>query len=297
MTDTHTVMYTSHSTYCTSPVKMAEWTEDQTRIFCRILVDVHRQNPTNDQGFKKQQWNHIVTEFNRLTNASYSKDRLQNKYSGLKKDYQTFKALKECSGFGWDEVAKLPTAPPATWTAYLARHKDAAKFRTKTFLFFDEMQEILEGNVATGEFTLEHYETPITSSSSSATAMSQIFNIAATDPTVNNNNLHLEDESDDEASSALTNTTNAMVSNESSRKRKKSPTSDIAEGFQAYFKDKRSKINSATAIFNRKYSSRYDYASTVKILTMLCNETKAHIFESLSEVYQIQMIEEILSEY
>jgi Myb/SANT-like DNA-binding domain len=37
----------------------------------------------------------------------------------MHKNYKTFRALKEQSGFGWDEVEKLPTARDNVWDAYI----------------------------------------------------------------------------------------------------------------------------------------------------------------------------------
>jgi hypothetical protein len=37
----------------------------------------------------------------------------------LNKQYKIFQALIDQSGFGWDDIEKLPTAPNAVWKAYL----------------------------------------------------------------------------------------------------------------------------------------------------------------------------------
>jgi hypothetical protein len=50
--------------------------------------------------------------------------------------------LKENSGFGWDDVRRILTAPPDVWERYLAAHKDAKEFRDKTLQFFQELDEI-----------------------------------------------------------------------------------------------------------------------------------------------------------
>lgn len=275
---------------------MAEWTEEQTRTFCRIALDVHRSNPTNDQGFKKQQWNQILTEFNRRTNASFSKDRLQNKYSGLKKDYQTFKALKECSGFGWDDVAKIPTASTNTWTAYLAKHKEAAKFRFKTFPFYEEMHELLEGNVATGEFSFGTFDTPVSTAQNGVNEESA--QLTASDLSGGNGlDISPEYEDDQESDNASSRTSRVANSTTSApRKRKKtSSIGDISDAFQDFVKDKRSKVNAATETFNRKYAGRYNFEEKIKILTLLYSDINAHIFECFGEEDQIQMMERALS--
>ena len=41
-------------------------------------------------------------------------------YVQMKGDYKIVKALRELSGFGWDEVKKLVTASDSVWDDYLA---------------------------------------------------------------------------------------------------------------------------------------------------------------------------------
>jgi hypothetical protein len=54
------------------------------------------------------------------------------------------------SGFGRDPETKAPTAPPATWDAYLNSHPQAAPFRDSAWPFYDKMHAIISGRVVTG---------------------------------------------------------------------------------------------------------------------------------------------------
>ena len=38
-------------------------------------------------------------------------------------------AIKCNSGFGWDEVNRVPTAPESVWETYMKAHPEAEKFR------------------------------------------------------------------------------------------------------------------------------------------------------------------------
>ena len=44
-----------------------------------------------------------MIKFNDTNSVDYSKGQLQSKYSSLKKQYATFKELRNQSGFGWNE--------------------------------------------------------------------------------------------------------------------------------------------------------------------------------------------------
>jgi hypothetical protein len=63
----------------------------------------------------------------------------------------SFISLKEQSGFGWDEVLKMPTAPDEVWKLYLEAHPNAKQFRKKTLPFYEELDEIFSGKCASGK--------------------------------------------------------------------------------------------------------------------------------------------------
>lgn len=72
-----------------------------------------------------------MVTFNREMECNYDKQQLQSQYSILKKNYSVFKKLIENSGFGYDDVRKIPTAPSEVWDAYIAAHPDAENLGKK----------------------------------------------------------------------------------------------------------------------------------------------------------------------
>lgn len=89
-------------------VPRVNWTQDIRKILIDIVLEhVQSGNIFTDSGFKSKTWQDITTEFNKRTSLMYSKIQLQSQFSELKKSYLTFKALKENSGFGFDEVRIL----------------------------------------------------------------------------------------------------------------------------------------------------------------------------------------------
>jgi hypothetical protein len=125
---------------------MVHWSEASKLLLLSCVKDeLAISGNVADNGFKKQQWTKILEAFNRRKAPGEpiaDKEKLQNQLSTLKKKYVIFKHLKENSGFGWDDVRRIPTAPPDVWERYLAAHKDAKEFRDKTLQFFQELDEI-----------------------------------------------------------------------------------------------------------------------------------------------------------
>mmetsp|Transcript_13574 Transcript_13574/g.12296 ORF Transcript_13574/g.12296 Transcript_13574/m.12296 type:complete len:339 (-) Transcript_13574:147-1163(-) len=106
------------------------------------------------EGLNKANWSNITKDFNEKTNLNYTKTQLQSQATYLKKKYQTFKALKENSGFGWDDNRKVPTAPDNVWNSYIESHKNAKEFRYKSFPFYDDLDKIYTGSIATGKYAI-----------------------------------------------------------------------------------------------------------------------------------------------
>jgi hypothetical protein len=77
-----------------------------------------------------------------------------SKLSELKAKYKVFISLKENSGFGWDDVKKMPTAPEEIWAKYIEANPKAKIFRFKSLPYFLQLESLFEGKVAQGKFTL-----------------------------------------------------------------------------------------------------------------------------------------------
>jgi hypothetical protein len=133
----------------------ANWSPDKIVCFLqcmeRILDD---GGSTADNGFKGPQWKSIQVDFNNRMNVNFTLSQLQNKYSDLKKRYKTFNELVDNSGFGWNEEAMRPTAPPDVWDVYLINKPDARPYRNASLPNFLLCEKIWGGKVATGNFAI-----------------------------------------------------------------------------------------------------------------------------------------------
>ena len=113
------------------------WNPLLVKIFLDCVLNEVLKGNTAEGGFKKQQWTCIVEAFKNLAGITVDKQVLQH----LKKKFVIFKSLKNNSGFGWDDLLQIPTAPESVWNSYLASHRDAKEFQRKTFEYFEELDE------------------------------------------------------------------------------------------------------------------------------------------------------------
>ena len=137
-----------------------KWTDVNKKALIDAMMNEVMKGSFVDNGFKSASWKIIQAEFFNKTGLNYTSQQLQSQQSLLKKRYNTFCKLKANSGFGWDERYQLPTALPSVWTAYTDAHADAKEFQFKTLSFFDELDAIFSGKVATGQYASASVLTP-----------------------------------------------------------------------------------------------------------------------------------------
>lgn len=130
-----------------------DWTDENKRHFITAMLNEAAKGNFVDNGFKKQSWHAIQAEFRETSKCPYDKQQLHSHYGVLKKKYHIYKALKENSGFGVDPNNGGPTAADDVWLAYLKAHPDASQFRGKPFLYFDDLDSIFTGKVASGKYS------------------------------------------------------------------------------------------------------------------------------------------------
>lgn len=118
----------------------------------RLLTATSRQavDNTADNGFSKEAWSVISSEFNDGREMKLTKTQLHSKLCSLKKKYMVFKAMKTNSGWGWDEVRQVPDCDIDVWKDYVERHPDAAEFRKNnefvSFMWYEQLDAIFTGS-------------------------------------------------------------------------------------------------------------------------------------------------------
>lgn len=174
----------------------ASWTDEMTSKFLEIMLEVKKASTASNGGFKKQEWQKIYNAFNSTCGLNYDVAQLQSKYSDLKKKYTTVHTLRSLSGFGWDPETKTVTADEDTWTRYLERHTEARQFKTKPFIFFDQMDELRSGSHATGGYATSSSAAEANSITTVSTITSDINTCSTNEEKIPN---HSDDGSDDDA--------------------------------------------------------------------------------------------------
>ena len=145
-----------------------DWNEDNKRYFVHAMMNEASKGNFVDNGFKKQSWQAIQAEFRESSGCNYDKSQLHSHYAILQKKYHVYKALKDNSGFGVEPTTGAPTAPTEVWTSYIQAHPDAAPFRYQPLLFFDVLDSIFSGKVASGKYAMSSYVTPSPAATQSA---------------------------------------------------------------------------------------------------------------------------------
>ena len=104
-----------------------------------MLNEVKRHG-TTPGCFSSVSWNRIIASFTEAKpyyKNIITKLQLQSQQSAIKKKYVIFSALKQNSGFGWNDALKMPTAPDSVWDAYIASHPNAKEFRFNTLYLYE----------------------------------------------------------------------------------------------------------------------------------------------------------------
>jgi len=68
--------------------------------------------------------------------------KFQHKFENMK-DYDVFIALKNQSGFGWNEELQVPECRHNTWIRYVEHNEHAKKFKDKGLPNLDKLVDIL----------------------------------------------------------------------------------------------------------------------------------------------------------
>ena len=135
---------------------VADWMQENKQRLIDAKKDesmAHGFLADNGQ-WKPEQTIRIVTAFNAAKGGlPYDRSQISSQISALKKKYTAFKNLVDLSGFGWDDERQTVTAPANVWETYINSHPSSAKFREKTFPFYEDLEFIYTNTLATGSFS------------------------------------------------------------------------------------------------------------------------------------------------
>ncbi|KAJ3765175.1 hypothetical protein FB446DRAFT_795320 [Lentinula raphanica] len=93
------------------------WTDEDDKVIVQTLLD--HKGHQSDSGWKSSVWPLVVDALKAqgLDNGPSCKtaSKVPDRYSSLKQSYSEVKALREMSGFGWDDIEKKVVATEEVW--------------------------------------------------------------------------------------------------------------------------------------------------------------------------------------
>ncbi|KAJ8092181.1 hypothetical protein PM082_024008 [Marasmius tenuissimus] len=77
---------------------------------------------------------------------------IRDHYAGLKTEYNNFKRLVNKSGWGWNEEKQCVEASDEQWDSLGPGEAHLRAYKGKTFVIYEDMDELLNGALATGSY-------------------------------------------------------------------------------------------------------------------------------------------------
>jgi Myb/SANT-like DNA-binding domain len=118
----------------------------QRAFLVEMLVEFDRPGTRLQNAWSSVAWNEMNRRFKaKFPSANFSVKQLKEQERTLKKQYKAIKRLSEQSGFGWDPVRKMVTAPKEVWAPLLQKDKEAKRWYNKTFPYYDDLHNLYSG--------------------------------------------------------------------------------------------------------------------------------------------------------
>ena len=133
----------------------ADWSATRVTLLLNCCVQEARKGNATSTGFKSSSWKAIKDAFNSKSGQVYDSQQIASQFKEQRKYFAAFEELRKQSGFGISDEGVI-TADDEVWDAYLAvaSHKTAKCFRRAGLLNKDLLEEIFDGKVASGTFSL-----------------------------------------------------------------------------------------------------------------------------------------------
>lgn len=84
-----------------------------------FLAEQKKLGRFSNNGFKKEMWKKCLNELNKWFDVSLTLTQLKSYIVDLQKRYRIVKAIREQSGFGWDDLLHMCTADDEVWNHYI----------------------------------------------------------------------------------------------------------------------------------------------------------------------------------
>ncbi|KAG0135437.1 hypothetical protein HOY82DRAFT_600577 [Tuber indicum] len=121
-----------------------------------VLHEQELRGERAENGLKRKAWIAVKESWKEAYQINLKATQLKTKWSNWKKDYEIYTAIKDNSGFEWDDQRAIPTAPESVRSAYLTAHPEAEMFRGRALIYYLILHELCANMSATGEFALSY---------------------------------------------------------------------------------------------------------------------------------------------
>lgn len=128
------------------------WNDELRSILIDSCIREINLGSATDSGFKSDGWKSIMDNFNSVSGLSFNIQQIQSQHSDLRKKYKNWSAIKNNSGFGWDEVNKVFSAGEDVWQRFLLAHPESKFYRNHPLPNCDKLAFIFDGRIATGKY-------------------------------------------------------------------------------------------------------------------------------------------------
>ncbi|KNE98893.1 hypothetical protein PSTG_07913 [Puccinia striiformis f. sp. tritici PST-78] len=131
------------------------WSGPMESMMMDLYIQAVERGKRSNSGFQSSTHKHVTREleknFPEVAHCITDKKVKSKLSQGFKRNYEAFLALKNASGFGWDDITGVATASTEVWERYLGSHPYARKFWGSPFPEFHKLDLIFGDIRATGE--------------------------------------------------------------------------------------------------------------------------------------------------
>ncbi|KAF8171127.1 Myb/SANT-like DNA-binding domain-containing protein [Pholiota molesta] len=147
----------------TATTARCSWTDLDDRIIVTVLKEHKEKGNTSGAGWKNIVWTDVEARLRAEgipRGGPKTSSKCSEHWANLKKHFLEVHALRQASGFGWDDGTKKVVATDTVWENYIKAHPRAARWRTTAFPLYDDMHYLVHGVVATGDDAFHPGQSP-----------------------------------------------------------------------------------------------------------------------------------------
>lgn len=129
----------------------AKWTDSKVLFVLNEFISEKEGGNMNGVNWKPIAFTNVTKKYNlAYPEEPMLRKQIKNLYTGKKGVYSRARRLKDNTGIGWVEGECRIDMPKDWWDTVGEKDKDAVGFRNQTFIFYNQMDEILHQSKPSG---------------------------------------------------------------------------------------------------------------------------------------------------